>query len=683
MNRSLLCFSCGLLAALAISACGRSPSEQPAGVASEPPLITRDVLFGNPERRGGKLSPDGRWLGYVAPRDGVMNVYVAPSDDPTAARPVTNDRLRGIRGFSFAYTGNHVLYGQDVGGDENFQVFSVDLTTGAEQSLTPAGARASIGALSSVHPNEVVLSVNDRDPAYFDLLRVDLLTGAQTRLIENTQFASIHVDHDFALRYASQQTEDGGQEYFVRDGTEWRSWSTVPQEDALTTALVGFTRQGTTLYMLDSRDRNTAALFSIDTATGERTLIHEDGRADVGGVIVHPSTGVVQAASVYYLRNEWTAIDPAVAGDLERLRALGDGQIRVLSRTLADDRWVVVMSSPTAPARVYIYDRNAGVTEFWFETRPALAEAVTAPMHPIEIESRDGLTLVSYYTLPVGSDADGDGTPQTPVPMVLLVHGGPWNRDFHGFNSIHQWLANRGYAVLSVNFRGSTGFGKVFVNAGDLEWGRKMHDDLLDSVTWAVDAGITREDEVAIMGGSYGGYATLAGLTMTPTTFACGVDIVGPSNLVTLLSTIPPYWGPMKRLFATRVGDPETEAGRALLTERSPLTYADQIQRPLLIGQGANDPRVKQAESDQIVRAMQSNDIPVTYVLFPDEGHGFARPENRLAFNAAAEAFLSSCLGGRAEPIGDDLHGSSITVPVGAELMPDLQTALRAAGDSQ
>jgi dipeptidyl aminopeptidase/acylaminoacyl peptidase len=256
--------------------------------------------------------------------------------------------------------------------------------------------------------------------------------------------------------------------------------------------------------------------------------------------------------------------------------------------------------------------------------------------------------------------------------------GAPGGRDAYGLNSTHQWLANRGYAVLSVNFRASTGFGKDFVNAGDLEWGRKMHDDLLDGVAWAVSAGIAQADDVAIMGGSYGGYATLAGVTMTPTEFACGVDIVGPSNLITLLSTIPPYWGPIKTLFTSRVGDDGTEDGRKLLTERSPLTYVDQIQRPLLIGQGANDPRVKQAESDQIVTAMQSKNIPVTYALYPDEGHGFARPENRLSFNAATEEFLGTCLGGRVEPAGDDLEGSSITVPAGAELLPGLKTALDA-----
>jgi dipeptidyl aminopeptidase/acylaminoacyl peptidase len=523
-----------------------------------------------------------------------------------------------------------------------------------------------------------VISVNDRDPRYFDLVRVNLLTGEQTRLIENDEFASLYVDSDFRLRYAAKQTADGGQELFVREGDEWRSWSTIPQADALTTSIVGMTTDGNTLYMIDSRDRDTAALFAIDAATGERSVVHEDPRADVSNAIPHPATGVVQAAAVNYLRTEWTVVDPAIAGDLERLESIGEGDINVGSRTQADDHWVVVLTSSTSPPRVFLYDRTAGTTRHWFDVRPELEGAVTAPMHTAEIPSRDGLTLPSYYTLPPTSDPDGDGRPATPQPTVLFVHGGPWGRDGYGFNSMHQWLANRGYAVLAVNFRGSTGFGKEFTNAGDLEWGRKMHDDLLDGVAWAVQQGIAQPEQVAIMGGSYGGYATLAGLTMTPTEFACGVDIVGPSNLVTLLSTVPPYWGPIRTMFATRVGDETTEEGRALLTERSPLTYADRIQRPLLIGQGANDPRVKQAESDQIVEAMQAKNIPVTYVLYPDEGHGFARPENNLSFNAAAEEFLASCLGGRVEPVGDDLAGSSITVPAGGDLLPGLQSALEA-----
>ena len=674
-----------ILLTSALVACDRDaplPTAAPsAGVqaavqSTPPPLLARDLLFGNPERANGQISPDGRWLGYIAPRDGVMNVYVAPFDDPNNAKPVTDDRLRGIRGFGFAHTGNHVLYGQDVGGDENFQVFLVDLTTGEEKALTPKGSRAGIAALSPKHPNEAILSVNDRDPVYFDLLRVNLVTGEQARLFENKEFGSVYVDRDFALRYAAKQTNDGGQELFVRDGDGWRSWSTIPQEDGLTTRLAGMTADGKTTYMLDSRERNTGALFAIDATTGERRLLHEDARADVGGAMVHPATGVVQAALVNYLRNEWTVLDPAIAADLEKLEELGDGEVNVTSRTLADDKWVVVLTSSAAPPRVFLYDRTTGTARHWFDVRPALASATTAPMHTAEIKSRDGLTLPSYYTLPPESDPDRDGKPAAPVPTVLLVHGGPWGRDAYGFSSMHQWLANRGYAALAVNFRGSTGFGKEFTNAGDLEWGRKMHDDLLDGVAWAVDNGIAQRDTVAIMGGSYGGYATLAGMTMTPTEFACGVDIVGPSNLVTLLSTIPPYWGPQKRMFQTRVGDDSTEDGRKLLTERSPLTYAHQIERPLLIGQGANDPRVKQAESDQIVTAMQAKNIPVTYILYPDEGHGFARPQNNLSFNAAAEEFLATCLGGRVEPVGDDLTGSSITVPTGGELLPGLRAAL-------
>jgi len=301
------------------------------------------------------------------------------------------------------------------------------------------------------------------------------------------------------------------------------------------------------------------------------------------------------------------------------------------------------------------------------------------PMHPVEIASRDGLTLPSYLTLPVGSDPKGTGKPAKAGPMVLLVHGGPWARDEYGFNSLHQMLANRGYAVLSVNFRGSTGFGKNFLNAGNKQWGLKMHDDLIDATNWAIEEGIADKDEVAIMGGSYGGYATLAGLTFTPETFACGVDIVGPSNLETLLETIPPYWEPLVKLFHERMGDPNTEDGLALLKAASPLYKADQITKPLLIAQGANDPRVKQAESDQIVGAMQEAGIPVTYVLYPDEGHGFAKPANNIAFFGIAENFLSECLGGRAEPLGNVLEPSTAEIVEGEEHVAGLEDALKDA----
>jgi len=380
---------------------------------------------------------------------------------------------------------------------------------------------------------------------------------------------------------------------------------------------------------------------------------------------------------VNYLKPEITVLNPAVKKDVDLLtKELGDG-FNVTNRSLDDNYWTVTADDALAPASSYLYDRKAGKVTKLFDQRPALTKARLVPMQSLEIKARDGLTLVSYLSLPPGSDANGDGVPESPVPMVLNVHGGPWGRDTYGFDNEHQWLANRGYAVLAVNFRASTGFGKSFVNAGNKEWAGKMHDDLLDAIDWAVKNKITTKDKIAIYGGSYGGYATLVGLTFTPDTFACGVDIVGPSNLNTLLASIPAYWKAFFEELASRVGDPRTEDGKKLLNERSPLTRADAIKKPLLIGQGANDPRVKQAEADQIVKSMKDKNLPVTYVLFPDEGHGFARPANRTSFYAVAEGFLAQCLGGRYEPVGNDFKGASIKVLEGAQYVPGLVEALK------
>jgi dipeptidyl aminopeptidase/acylaminoacyl peptidase len=350
----------------------------------------------------------------------------------------------------------------------------------------------------------------------------------------------------------------------------------------------------------------------------------------------------------------------------------------VTDRTTDDRTWVAAYIQDDGPVEYYLWDRDQQKGTFLFTNRPELEGLPLSPMMPVIIESRDGLDLVSYLTLPYGTRVDGKGFPVYPLPMVLLVHGGPWARDSWGYDAQHQLLANRGYAVLSVNFRGSTGFGKDFINAANKEWGRKMHDDLIDAVNWAVDRGVAQKEKVAIMGGSYGVYATLAGLTFTPEVFACGVDIVGPSNLVTLLNSIPPYWERSIEMFATRVGDHRTEEGRELLESRSPLNYVEKIEDPLLIAQGANDPRVKQSEADQIVEAMQKKNIPVTYVLYPDEGHGFARPENRISFMAVTEAFLAENLGGRYEEIGDAFVNASITVPTGADDVPGLEENLGA-----
>ena len=395
----------------------------------------------------------------------------------------------------------------------------------------------------------------------------------------------------------------------------------------------------------------------------------------MGGTLTDPKTGVVQAVTVNYLRNKWTVLDAAIEKDIALLKARF-AEFNISARTEDDATWVIVGFASNKPPAYYLYERATAEIKPWFETRPKLKDAPLQAMHPVVIDARDGLKMPSYYTLPRGSDANADGKPEQAGPMVLFVHGGPWARDAYGSNSSHQFYANRGYAVLSVNFRASTGFGKSFTNAGNLQWSKTMHDDLIDAVRWAEKQGIAQPGKVAIAGGSYGGYATLAGLTFTPDEFACGVDIVGPSNLNTLLASIPPYWKPGFEQMARRVGDPRTEAGKALLTAASPLTHADKIKRPLLIGQGANDPRVKQAESDQIIAAMNKHSLPVTYVLFPDEGHGFARPENSLAFNAVQEQFLANCLGGRAEPIGTAFQNSSITIPEGAALIEGAELAL-------
>jgi len=679
----LACAGAALLAACAAPQSGKPGGARNAAAAAAvtpPPLIPRKVLFGNPERALGQISPDGRWLGYVAPDEGVLNVFVAPREHPDQAKVVTHDRKRGVRSFYFAYDGKHLLYPQDEGGNENFHVYSVDLDSGKQTDLTPfKNARADIGELSPKHPHEVLINANDRNAQYFDPVRVDLRNGKRERLFKNDGYAGFTTDDDFNLRLASKPNADGSSEWFRRSGKSWKPFGKVPQADGLSTNALGFTRDGKTLYLVDSRERDTAALFAIDWASGKRTLVHEDVRADIGRMFADPQTGKARAVGIDYLRNEWVVLDPAIQKDADYLKTLGDGDIDVVSLSHDDKFWVVVLSRADDSPKYYLYDRAAGKATLWFDVRPALAGQKLAAMHPVEIAARDGLKLVSYFTLPTEVDPNGSGKAMHPVPMILLVHGGPWGRDDYGYNAYHQWLANRGYAVLSANFRASTGFGKTFVNAGDLQWGRKMHDDLLDAVDWAVRQGITTKDKVAIMGGSYGGYATLAGVTMTPDAFACGVDIVGPSNLVTLLNSIPPYWASFRAQLTTRMGDPATEEGRKILHERSPLTYANQIVKPLLIGQGKNDPRVNVAESEQIVMAMQAKNIPVTYVLYPDEGHGFRRPENNTSFNAVTEDFLGNkCLGGRVEAIGGDFAGSSITVPVGADLLPGVSAALAA-----
>ncbi|WP_432381393.1 S9 family peptidase [Duganella sp. P38] len=647
---------------------------------AEVPLIERAKIFGNPSKTGAKLSPDGKWLSWIAPRDGVLNLWVAPTSDLTQARPLTDERKRPLRNSFWAPDSSAVLFIQDKGGDENFLLYGVNLASGKQTNYTPFDkTRASVLHISSKVKDRILVGINNRDPKWHDVYSLELATGKLTLVRQNDGYGGFIADDQLQLRIAEQPRADGGTRYFRISGAqvERTPLLEVGLDDAQTTTPWGFTADGATLYWTDARQRNTAALIAQDVASGKTRVVAEDARADISGAITDKRTGQVLAYSVDYLKQEYVPLNDALRADLAFLRQQTQGQFSIGSRTEADDKWVVQVDPVTAPASTWLYDRPTKQLTRLYVSRPELDGAPLVAMHPHEIKARDGLTLVSYLSLPKAVDPDGSGKAGQPVPLVLFVHGGPWARDSYGYHSYHQWLANRGYAVLSVNYRGSTGFGKNFISAADLQWGRKMHDDLIDAVQWAVRQGVTSADKVAIMGGSYGGYATLAGLTFTPTTFACGVDIVGPSNLFTLLQTIPPYWEAGKQQFYKRMGDPTTEAGRALLKERSPLNYAADIQRPLLIGQGANDPRVNVRESEQIVQAMAARKIPVTYVEFPDEGHGFARPVNNIAFAAVTENFLAKCLGGRAEPIGGAVKASTAQVKHGAEFAPGLAEAIR------
>jgi dipeptidyl aminopeptidase/acylaminoacyl peptidase len=646
------------------------------------PLIPREVLFGNPQRAGARVSPDGKWISFQAPVNGVMNVWVAPADDLDKAYAVTEEKVRPVPTHSWAYDNKHILYIQDKNGDENFHLYATNVETRETKDLTPIeGVRAEIQEVSYKTPNEILVGLNDRDPRFHDIWRVNIQTGEKELVQKNEGVAGYLTDDNLKVRMSINFTPLGGQVWQVPEGEgdsqKWKNFLEVGPEDAMTTSPAGLDKTGETLYVMDSRNRNTSGLFAMDLKSGETKLIAEDPRTDVGGVLAHPTEKNIQAVSFTYARTEWKVLDDAVAEDIEFLKKFQDGEFLVTSRTLDDTQWTVAYILDDGPIKFYRYIRSPDrEMVFLFDHRDDLADYPLVKMHDRVIKSRDGLNLVCYVSLPPGTDSDNDGVPEKPVPMVLDVHGGPWGRDQWGFNTSHQWLANRGYAVMSVNFRGSTGFGKDFINAANAEWAGKMHDDLLDAVNWAVDNKIAPRDKVAIMGGSYGGYATLVGLTFTPDVFACGVDIVGPSSLVTLLQNVPEYWMPFMPVMKVRVGDVDTEEGRAALLKRSPLELVDKIKRPLLIAQGANDPRVTQLEADQIVKAMTDKNIPVTYVLYPDEGHGFRRPENNKSFNAVTEAFLAEQLGGRFEPVGSDFEGATITVPTGAEHVPGLEEAL-------
>jgi len=633
-------------------------SAAPLARAELPPLIPRDVLFGNPERTSPRLSPDGTRLAWVAPdKKNVQQVWVKTigKDDD---KIITADKKRGIRQYFWAEDNRTLLYMQDTDGDENFHLYGVDLPSGNVRDFTPIqGVRAGLVAMDEKFPSEILVQMNARNRETFDVYRLNLETGALLPDTENPgDVAGWMADDDFKIRLGQVQTGDGGTELRVRDDVKspWRSWMKVGPEENL--GALEFSKDGKSVFIESSIGSDTARVLERNLGSGAEKLVAQSPDVDSGDVMIHPKTKVVEAVSFEPGRRQWKVIDPSVQADFDALAKVHDGDFSIVSRDRADKTWLVAYTSDRGPVRFYSWNRAAKKSTLMFTAQPKLENLTLAEMKAVVIPARDGLKLNSYLTLPAG-------VPGKNLPMVLFVHGGPWARDNWGYSPYAQWFANRGYACLQVNFRGSTGYGKKFLNAGNKEWGLKMHDDLIDAVDWAVAQGYADAKKVAIYGGSYGGYSALAGVTFTPEKFACSVDIVGPSNIRTLLATIPPYWKPMLAQFSVRVGDVNDPKDADLVKSASPLFKADKIVRPLLIGQGANDPRVKQAEAEQIVDAIIKNNGNVTYVVYPDEGHGFQRPENRIDFNARAEAFLGQNLGGRTEAItGSKVPGSTAVV---------------------
>lgn len=635
-------------------------------------LIPRRVLFDNPTFFGAKISPDGRWISWLAPVDGVLNVWKAPASDIKAAEPVTRTKGRPINWQDWSADGRFLMFLNDETGDENHHLFVADPMTHSVRDVTPlANISAQLGICSPDASGEVAVKINDRDARWHDLYRIDLATGQRTLIWENTQqLLNIGLDWHLRPRHARSNAPDGGSKQWRIEGTTLVPWRDVPYEDGITTWTSHFSRNNERVLVCTSIGRDTAAYFWHDWTTGEETIVAAHPTADCSQVVLHPTTFEVEAVAVAAARQEWVHVAPSVADDFALLQTRLTGfEFSIQSQTNDNRRWIVMAHKAEQPATYYLLDRDQQSLAELFRARPTLAPYRLAPMHPIQASSRDGLNLVSYLTLP--TDIEGDRPPQ-PLPMVLVVHGGPWARDVYGYRGDHQWLANRGYAVLSVNYRGSTGFGKTFIAAGEKQHAAKMHDDLVDIVEWAIAEGIALRDKVAIFGASYGGLAAFIGATFTPDVFCCSVPVVGITNLQTLLESMPPYWAGFAEFMYRSYGDPRTPEGRALLAERSPIHKVDRIKKPMLIFHGANDVRCKVAESDTIVAAMQVKGIPVAYVVYPDEGHGFQKPPNRLSYIAIAEAFFARHLGGACEPIGRDLAGSSHEVRAGAEMLREI-----------
>jgi len=616
--------------------------------AGLPRLIPLEVLFGNPYKFAPRLSPDGTQMTYIAPYEGVVNIWiktVGEDDD----RPLTQDTGRGIFRHYWVKNGEYILYIQDFDGDENYHVYRVEVATGEVTDLTPfEGARCQISHITYDYPDEVVLGTNQRNPEVYDYYILNVVTGEMTLLQENPgEVLYYDLDWERRPRAYSRPTPDGGEEFFHRRTTadEWEHIFSWAASDVYKRQIY-FTPDNSGLYLADSRDSNTVRLVELNLETGERIVLAEDPNYDIhyghgtSGFLFDPVTHELEAVAFYRETLEWVPLVEDVRADIEFLNHAFIGDYYFSDRSTDDRVWLLTAYFDSRSSAAYVYYRDEKRLERIFDIRPELAEYTLASMIPLTYEARDGVDIHGYLTLP-------PGVLPRDLPLVLDVHGGPWSRDMWGYQGEVQWLVNRGYAVLQVNFRGSEGYGKEFLHLGDKEWGGKMQDDLTDAVSWAVGLGIADPERIAILGWSYGGYAALAGATFTPDLYACAVSGIGPANLVTFIETVPPYWRVGRENFFRRVGDPETE--REFLESRSPINFVDRIRIPMFLVYGANDPRVKLSEGEQISAALEETGLDYEYVVYENEGHGMARPENRLDTYRRVERFLAEHLGGRCE----------------------------------
>ena len=608
------------------------------------PLIPRVVLFGNLNKKMQPLiSPDGTMLAYLAPVNNVMNIWLK-SIDKADDKPITSDKDRGISSFIWALDNKKILYIQDQGGNENWRLYGVLLEDGTIKDYTPfEDVQVHIVAYEKSDLDHILIEINKRDPKAHDLFKLNLTTGNLELIAQNTgRVVEWIVDENLNLLAKIETVEDGSYNLFFRNSVndEWRLIATWSVKENIP-AVHSLSKDTQYIYAHDSRSSNTSRFVKINTQTGEIIELFVDPEYDItGSLLIDRDTREALAVSYVKSRLNWVFFRPDIEETFNYLRNIDHGDISLVSRTLDNMVWIVAFNKDNGPVSYWIFNRKDNKATFLFDHQPLYSNYTLSSMEPISFQARDGLTIHGYLTLPCNGKREN-------LPLIINVHGGPWLRDSWGFNPEVQWLANRGYAVLQINYRASKGYGKNFMNAGNKQWGQAMQDDLTDGVHWAIEQGIADPKRVAIYGSSYGGYAALAGATFTPDLYCCAVDIVGISNLTTFIKTIPPYWSSMLEYLHDRVGNPDTQ--KEFLDAYSPLFHVDKIKIPMLIAQGANDPRVKQAESEQIVAAMKEKGIKYEYLLFPDEGHGFVKHDNKLKFYQVAEKFLAEHLGGRYE----------------------------------